>query len=414
MIFCSLLFGVSSCKKNSATPVIPPATVKTDSIVMSAGYANEVYYSMPNGIVQTSSHFTWDIAFRTAKRSSSILINDGAGVVLYTYPKADTSGWATLDTLGLHAWKPMYNDPNDWENGAFSRYAIGHPDYGWAIYNSVTHDLNGDSLFVIKLRDGSFKKLWMVKKLSSLDIYVFRYANINGSNEQIVTRDISTLTDIDFSGYSLETNAPVVMQPVKASWDILFTRYMSVQPDGTPYLVTGVLVNSSAKTKKFHPVALTYSDYTPGAWDSTRSSIGWNWKSFDMTNFVYKVVDSTVYFIKALNGDTYKFYFTAFGGSTTGVVKFKLQKVAGTALSCKTEQDLQLPSSLNSTGMTGNGLSFFLTDLTGRQLRADRPGMRKEGRCAFSAGGTGVQPGDYFKNVSNAAKETCSGIIATA
>ena len=75
---------------------------------------------------------------------------------------------------------------------------------------------------------------------------------------------------------------------------------------------------------------------------------------------------------------------------------------------------IQLSHFFHTTGKTGKDLIFILADLTGRQLRADRPGMRKEGRCAFSAGGTGVQPGDYFKNVSNAAKETCSGIIATA
>ena len=86
-------------------------TMKQDSIVMSAAYANEVYYSMKNGIVMIGSRNTWDIAFRTMKRSSSILTNDGAGVVLYTYPKSDTTGWNTMDTVGLSTWKPMYNDP---------------------------------------------------------------------------------------------------------------------------------------------------------------------------------------------------------------------------------------------------------------------------------------------------------------
>jgi predicted lipoprotein with Yx(FWY)xxD motif len=326
LILSIILVNTSSCKKDDNTVVNPPNTKKSDSIVMSAGYANEVYYSMANGVVQTSPRATWDIAFRTMKRSSSILINDGAGVILYTYPKADTTGWATIDTTGLSTWKPMYNDPTDWENGAFSRNAKGHPDYGWCKYNDVTHNLTGDSLFVIKLRDGSFKKLWMVKKLSSLDIFVFRYANLDGTGEQNVNEDINALTTTDFSGYSLQTNARVAFEPVKKSWDILFTKYMSVQPDGSPYLVTGVLSNDSVKTKKFYPVILTYSDSGPGIWDSTRSSIGWNWKKFDMTSFTYSVVDSTVYFIKPVQGDIYKLYFTAFKGSTTGVVKFNLEK----------------------------------------------------------------------------------------
>jgi len=293
---------------------------------MSSGYVNEVYYSFANGIVQTSPRATWDIAFRTSKRSSSILINDGSGVALFTYPKSDTNGWATIDTNGLSSWKPMYNDPDNWENGAFSRNAKDHPDYGWAIYNDATHNLIGDSLFVIRLRDGSFKKLWMIKKLSSLDIYVFRYANLDGSGMQNVSEDVSSLTATDFSGYSLQTNSRVAFEPVKAGWDILFTKYMSVQSDGSPYLVTGVLSNDSVIARKFYPVALNYKNYAIGVWDSTRSAIGWNWKTFDMNTYTYKIADSTVYFIKPLNGDVYKLYFTAFSGTATGIVKFNIEK----------------------------------------------------------------------------------------
>jgi len=398
------------------------ASVKSDSITLLPGYANEVYYSMKNGIIQTAPHATWDIAFRTMKRSSSILTNDGAGVVLYTYPKADTNGWATLDTTGLSTWTPMYNDPENWENGAFSRNAKSYPDYGWAVYNGVTHDLNGDSLFVIKLRDGSCRKLWMIKKFSTLDIYKFRFANLDGTNDHTVSEDISGLTATDFSGYSLQTNARVAFQPVKSSWDILFTRYMSLQPDGTPYLVTGVLSNDTVSTKNFHPVALTYSDYGLGTWDSTRSSIGWDWKVFDMINFVYHVVDSSVYFVKPVSGDIYKLIFTAYAGSSTGKVKFNVEKVAGAGIATISRNDIVLnlypnPAvsriNLDITGNAGEELSFFLTDLSGRQLRADRPGQLTGGLNAYSMDVTGVQPGVYFVTVCIAATKMVSKVIIT-
>jgi predicted lipoprotein with Yx(FWY)xxD motif len=398
------------------------SVMKSDSIVMSPGYANEVYYSMANGIVRISARATWDIAFRTMKRSSSILTNDGAGVVLYTYPKADTNGWASVDTSGLSSWTPMYNDPADWENGAFSRNAKGHPDYGWGIYNDVTHNLTGDSLFVIKLRDGSFKKLWIIRKLSSLDIYNYRYANLDGTDEQNVVNDLNVNTGTDFIGFSLETNTGIDFQPPKASWDILFTKYMSVQNNGTPYAVTGVLSNDSVKTEKFYPVTLDYNDFGAGTWDPTRSSIGWDWKVFDMVNFVYKVVDSTVYFVKPVSGDIFKLYFTAFAGSSTGVVNFNLKKSAGAGVSDYPAKDLQVavypnPATttinLYVTGKTGEELTFNLTDLSGRQLRADRPGQLTNGQNAYSMDVTGVQPGVYFVTVCIAATKAVSKVIIT-
>jgi predicted lipoprotein with Yx(FWY)xxD motif len=402
------------------TPVNAQRSMKSDSISMSAGYVNEVYYSLKNGVVQSGPRATWDIAFRTMKRSSSILTNDGSGVVLYTYPKADTSGWSTMDTAGLSTWTPMFNDPTNWENGAFSRHAKSHPDYGWAKYNDVTHNLIGDSLFVIKLRDGSFKKLWMVKKLSALDIFTFKYANLDGTDEQMVNEDVSSLQATDFSGYSLQTNSRVAYEPVKSSWDILFTKYMSVQPNGTPYLVTGVLNNDTVNTKKFYPVTLDYSDFGAGIWDSTRSSIGWDWKVFNMTTFVYEIADSTVYFVRPIQGDVYKLIFTAFAGSSTGLVKFDLEKVAGAGIFDGKANVFQLnvfPNPANSrininlTGISGEDLSITLTDLTGRQLRADRPGRMTNGPNAYSLDVTGVQPGVYFVTVSAAAAKSVIKVL---
>ena len=178
----------------------------SDSVVMGSNYPNEIYYSMESGQVLSSPRNTWDIAFRTKKFSSSILTNDSKSVILYTYPKSDTNGWANVDTIGMSSWTPMFNDPNDWENGAFSRNAKGHPDYGWAIYNDVTHDLVGDSLFIIQLRDGSLRKLWIQNKRSVQDIFRFRFANIDGTGEQTTSLDLSNDLLTDFIGFSLETN----------------------------------------------------------------------------------------------------------------------------------------------------------------------------------------------------------------
>ena len=63
--------------------------------------------------------------------SASILTNDGSGVELYTYPKADTSGWATVDTSWTFRLEENVQFNTDWETGAFCLNQKGHPDYGW-------------------------------------------------------------------------------------------------------------------------------------------------------------------------------------------------------------------------------------------------------------------------------------------
>ena len=310
------------------------AVLINDSVVMGPGYANEIYYNMSDGVVSSYLRNSWDIAIRSRIMSSSIITNDGTNVILYTYPKADTSGWATLDTAGYKTWKAMYNDPDDWENGAFSRNATGGLDFGWGIYNTTSHHIKGDSLYVIQLRDGSFRKLWIQLKKAGEDMVYFRFANIDGSDEHNITLDCNYYTAKDFIGYSLITNEIVDYQPDIASWDIVFTKYMSVQQGetgvDTVYPVTGVLNNEEVYAEKFMHVGPDFTGYDPYGWDSTRASIGYDWKSFTGTG--YAVADSLTYFVKTRAGDVYKLVFTKFAGSSSGKIFFRKWKVAGVGL----------------------------------------------------------------------------------
>ena len=95
---------------------------------MGPSYANDIYYSLENGVVATVSRTNWDIGFHTTVWTASIITNGGAGVNLYTYPNADTTGWNTVDTIGMASWPVLYDSEDNWEDGAFNRNAGGHPD----------------------------------------------------------------------------------------------------------------------------------------------------------------------------------------------------------------------------------------------------------------------------------------------
>jgi hypothetical protein len=391
----------------------------SDTVVMGPGYANEVYYKISDGTKYSVNRKLWDISFRTRVMSSSILINEGAGVVLYTYPKTDTTGWAAMDTTGVSGWTPMYNDQNDWENGAFSRNAKGHPDYGWGKYNDVTHDITGDSLFIIKLRDGSFKKLWIVIKYSAADIYRFRYANLDGTNEKDTTIYLKADTAKNFMGYSLQTSEKIDYEPVRQSWDLLFTKYAYTWPDGSSYIVTGVLSNQDVSTKRFAGVPLDYSDWGPGKWDSARASVGYDWKALN-PDYTYKIIDSLVFFVKPVKPDIYKLYFTSFAGSSTGVISFMKGKMAGAGVNDQLTKnnDLQIfpnPATdfitINFSAKSGEDVFISLTDLSGRQLREDRPAGLADGKNSYLMDVRGINPGIFFVAVSSATTRLVQKVI---
>ena len=296
---------------------------QTDSVTMGAGYADDVFYSFKNGEVSKAARNTWDIAFFTPRFSAGIIINEGNGVQLYTYPNGEIHDWASIDTNGMANWPLMYNSPEYWEEGAFNANAHGHPDYGWGVYNMVDHSVYGDSLFVIKTPSG-IKKLKIDKKISIDNIYHFTYANLDGSDEQVVELDVKPFETKRFAYYSLENNEFLDREPAKEEWDILFTKYMdwttSIEGDSSLYLVTGVTNNVDVYSKNFYPVAPSFSDWFPTPFDSTKNAIGYNWKTFDMGSFQWAIKDSNQYFVSTFEGDIYKLGFVSWSGSGSGGV----------------------------------------------------------------------------------------------
>jgi hypothetical protein len=297
-----------------------------DSVSMGAGYANDIYYNFENGEVASVPRANWDIAFYTLTWSAGIIINDGKGVELYLYPTTDTSGWSSVDTAGLSSWPVLFNSTTDWEEGAFNRNQLGHPDYGWGVYNTITHDVVGDSVYILKLDATTYKKFQVIKKVSIQNTYYFRYADLDGSNEVNETVDCSDYDSKNFVYYSLTDQAVLDREPASESWDILFSKYMGLLEGGVPYPVTGILNNINIPANRFDQVAPDFEDWTAAPMDSTRSPIGHDWKYFDMNTFSYVVEDSIAFFVMNSQKDVYKLVFSVFD-YTVGKVVFSKSKV---------------------------------------------------------------------------------------
>ena len=140
---------------------------------------------------------------------------------------------AQIDISGIASWTPMYNSTASWEEGAFGSNALDFPDYGWGMYNMLTHGLTGDSLFVIKDLKGDYKKLWIVEKDGQQN-YTFRFGAVDGSNEREVHLGTNDYSTKHFVHYSLSGDSVVDQQPAADSWDLLLTKF---QHTGLDYVV---------------------------------------------------------------------------------------------------------------------------------------------------------------------------------
>lgn len=370
------------------------------SIEMGPGYANEVFYSFSNGVVKTSPRNVWDIAFYTSAWSAGIIINDGAGVELYTYPDAAAAGWDTFDTIGMSYWTKMYNDPAEWENGAFNRNQKGHPDYGWGIYSSTSHDVIGDSLYLIKTPDGIYRKLNIIRKYSSLNKYEIRFSLLDGTQDQTMTLEVNPYNDRVFMAFSF-ANGIVDREPLAADWDILLTKYMGVVQN-TPYPVVGVLSNPGDSVARVAHTDPAFNDFSMLEYSTVADTIGYNWKYFDMNLFQYIIEDSLMYFVKTQNSSVYKLAFDSFD-YTTGTATFNTTLLSALGISEPATNGMSVyPNpAVDNIYITFENISVSgsagLYDLSGRLLRE----WTLSGNQSTKLDVSGFMPGTYILKANN-------------
>jgi hypothetical protein len=172
----------------------------------------------------------------------------------------------------------------------------------------------GDSLYLF-VKGTTFKKLWIVAKISLENKYIIRHSNLDGSGDDTDTLSFNPIIAKNMGYFAFDANV-FTREPNIADWDLLFTRY-----NGTfapPFnKVTGVLSNPEIQVAEVRGVANveTFTDTTGAGFSSVLNAIGDDWKIPPPPAWV--IEDSLVYFVLRGN-ELWKLVFTGFGGSANG------------------------------------------------------------------------------------------------
>ena len=324
----ALTFVLAICAFIWLTPQTAIAsTPSRDTIHMESSRTHDAYYSLKTGEEFTMVRDNWDIEFSTAIMDVAIRTNGPIGVKLYTYPNTDITGWENIDTTGLSTWPIQYNNPTDWELGAFNINTTGSQlDFGWGVYNMTTHHIVGDSLFVIGLPDGSYKKLWIIEKNPLLNEYSFKYANLDGTEEIEVLLECNGYSTKNFVGFKFSNNEFIDREPESNTWDLQFTKFMTFYGGEMWYGVTGVLQNYNVQVAAYAETDTSFVDYNITTLDSNNiSTIGNNWYSLQGgMPPTYVLEDSLVYFVSDRESSIWKVVFEYYE-SGAGEIGFRKQ-----------------------------------------------------------------------------------------
>ena len=306
--------------------------VAQDIVQVSVGpdYTSQAYYTLSNDNITSLVNDSWDLAFTTGTFDAGVHYNEaiksamGALVPTLALYLAPTNNFDdVIDVSDLV--DSLYNPDKSWDYGAFN--SVRNPDnlvdFGWGMYNPATHVVEGNKVFVLKLRDDRWKKI-RIESLAN-GILTVKYADLDGGNEKAIEINKTNYSASPLALFSFETEN---LTTGPANWDLLFTRYVSEQDAGggniVQYPVTGALSGRNvevAEARDIDPIDVDHEDFI----DSLKTDIdiiGWDWKRFDLGAFKWILDDRRAYFIKTPSSRLWKIFFTEFAGSRTGNIVF--------------------------------------------------------------------------------------------
>lgn len=299
------------------------------------GYNKQSFIRLSDGTEKQVNNGAWDLAFTAfGFQDAGIFINESSGSSMgQNLPQtelyyANTSNFGAVINLSEITGTKYLNSELSWNYGAFNetRDTLSPFDYGWGSYNPMSQSVIGGKVYVLKLRNGDYKKI----KIESLvgTTYTFRYANLDGSNELVKTLN----KVVDNKGqklifFSFASNATVDVLPA-GGYDFMYGRYISIatDPNGTIqqlYNVTGVLTGPGvqvAEADGVDPETVTYAAYINDFSNQT-DVIGFDWKTLVGTS--WSLDEDKVFFVKTVDNKVWKLHFFDFEGSPTGNAAFE-------------------------------------------------------------------------------------------
>lgn len=290
-----------------------------------ASYNEQVYYQLSDDANVHITNDTWDIAFSFVGDSTGIFVNESVRTSFGTPQNpvvlldAEDAIWESLINP-TDLTNQLYNDEKSWAWGAFNsiRDDSDQNDYGWGQFSEEDNGITGSKIYVVQLRDGSYKKIEIQSFIDHT--YTFRYANLDGSDEENVTLSEGFFPNnhlVCFSMASGDFTTEITDQP----WDLVFLRYVTPIMD-TPFSVSGVLSNYGiqvAEARDINPIDATWEVYQD-LLESDIDVIGSDWKEF---NNGWIIHDQLSYFVLTEGPRLWKLQFYEFQGSSNGGITFE-------------------------------------------------------------------------------------------
>lgn len=300
----------SSCFQEEELRTLPPTNgdLEVGVAEMTDDYRYQVYYDqVTNTAAKSVLTTSWDLGFACSDTTWHIVLNNAKAML------AGNSGKKNFGEVTTTAGIKFTFDST---NGDTDSLAISN----WIDLTGEEPQATGYVYVIDRGADENFISIGYKKvifKTSGNDSYQIRFANPDGSNEQVAT--IKKDAAKNYVCFSFD-NGIVDVEPPKTSWTLLFTSYQAVlytnQGEAVPYLVRGALLNpyltaaGMDTTLVFSEISL--ADTVKFNLTTRRDVIGHEWKYYDFDDGIYMVEPDRNYIVRGQDSYYYKLRFISY------------------------------------------------------------------------------------------------------
>jgi hypothetical protein len=338
LIGLSITATLTSCfRKDEALTLAKPGEVKVSTVGQGSDYSNQIFFDLNDGEILKNNYAEWDLAFENSASGYRIWINGGKGV--YAGSKNESNFNLVSDTLGVKwNWDSPTGNPDSTAIGNWTYYIPTAAQKPSTTERIDETDRSNSPVYIIDRGTmyNGVQRFWKVKFLwVNSDAYKLKYGLLN--NTLVDSIIINKNNQYNYAYFTFNNGGQqLTVEPVKTTWDILFTRYRYVfynTTPYTPYLVSGVLLNPTGiyagvdSTMNFEDI--DYQKAKTVKLTNERDIIGYNWKTYSFTSSSFIIVPNRNYIIRDEKGYYWKLRFIDFYNQSgeKGYPKFEYQRL---------------------------------------------------------------------------------------
>lgn len=319
----ALALGVffSSCEKKEQPIRLPQGDANVKQVMLDMGGVNksdQIFYNLVQGqIVFTSKINSWELAFDASPAGYHIFINGGKQMGMFNTHKKSMDQVTTLPVIKDNEWAV------DQDCGLPDSTAVGD----WRT--------NSGDVYIVKTVDDLGEKTYkkVIFLYSDEKEYKISYADLESPTGTTIS--ITKDPKYNWVYFSYDAKGLVEVEPVKETWDVVFTRYQHVyhELDNVTYGVSGVLLNpykttaAEDSTNGFDNI--TINNVATLNFSNFRDVIGFDWKYYDLgkTNH-YIINQKKTFVVKTQNSEFVKLHFLGFeNNGVSGYPSFEVQNL---------------------------------------------------------------------------------------